>query len=58
MEALKAKYIWLEMMGLRDLLSWCEAGEADGVRSRLRAVARRLAASNEKLISVLGESML
>ena len=56
--AAKAKYIWLEMMGLRDLLSWCGAGEAEAVRSRLQAVARRLAASKEELIGVLGESVL
>ena len=40
------------------LLQWCEAGEAEGVRSRLRGVAERLAASKEELEGVLGVGLL
>lgn len=58
-EAARAKYAWLEMMALRDLLSWCEAAEAEAVRSRLRGVTAQLAVSEEDLIEVLrkGEKM-
>ena len=55
---MKAKYVWLEMMSLRDLLSWCKAGEGEAVRSRLRSVAGRLAASKEELAGTLGENVL
>ena len=50
-EAAKAKYVWLEMLSLRDLLRWCEAGhhESDqtegdsaAVHTRLRAVVGRM----------------
>ena len=41
-EAAKAKYVWLEKRSLEDLLKWCEAGEAEGVRARLREVAGRM----------------
>ena len=57
-EAVKAKYAWFEMMALADLLKWCEAGEAEGVRERLRGVAARLAATPEELVEVLGEGVL
>ena len=57
-EAAGAKYAWLEMMALRDVLRWSEAGEVEGVRSRLRGVAGRLAASAEELSGVLGPGVL
>lgn len=57
-EAAKAKYAWLEMLSLRDLLRWCEEGEAEGVRVKLRNVAGRLKASAEELTEVLGEGVL
>ena len=57
-QAAGAKHVWLEMLSIRDLLRWCEAGEAEGVRSRLRGVAGRLAASAEELAGVLGEGVL
>ena len=34
-EAARAKYAWLEMMALRDMLSWCAASEVEALRSRL-----------------------
>ena len=37
--------MWLELLSLRDLLQCCEAGEAEGVRSRLRDVAKAQLAS-------------
>ena len=48
-EAARAGYSWLEMMALRDMLSWCEEGDTEAVRSRLRSVVGRLAASQEEL---------
>ena len=42
-------------MALRDLLSWCHAGEAEGLRSRLRSVEGRVTASKEELAGVVGE---
>lgn len=55
-EVVGAKYVWLEMKALRDLLLWCEEGEAKGVRSRLREVAGRTAESSAgELARVLGE---
>ena len=57
-EAAGAKYVWLEMLSLCDLLKWCEAGEADGVRARLRAVVSRMTATREELAGVLGEDVL
>ena len=41
-EAAGAKYAWLELMSLRDLLRWCDAGDATDVRRRLDAVAGRV----------------
>ena len=55
-EAAGAKYVWLEMLSLRDLLRWCEVSEAEGVRARLRDVARRLATSGEELTGLLGNA--
>ena len=57
-EAAGAKYVWLEMLSLCDLLKWCEAGEADGVRARLRAMVSRMTATREELAGVLGEDVL
>ena len=57
-EAATAKYVWFEMLALADLLKWCAPGETEGVRSRLRGVAARLAASKEELVGVLGEGVL
>ena len=57
-EAAKAKYVWFEMLALADLLKWCAPGETEGVRSRLRSVAERLAASKGELAWVLGEGVL
>ena len=58
-EAAGAKYVWLEMMSLRELLRLCEGSEAaSSVRARIRGVAGRMAASAEELASVLGEGVL
>ena len=57
-EAQRAKYAWLELMALRDWLSWCKAAEAEPVREQLRGVAGRLVASQEELAGVLGEGVL
>ena len=57
-EAEGAKYVWLEMLALRDLLKWSEAGEAENVKVRLRAVAGKTAASAKDLTGVLGEGVL
>ena len=51
-EAAGARYVWLEMLALGDLLDWCEAGAKESVRLRLRAVAGRLEASAEELARV------
>ena len=56
-EAAKARYVWLELMSLRDLLRWSDAADAEGVRSRLSSVAGRMAASAEELAGVLGEGV-
>ena len=48
-EAASARYVWLEALSLHDILAWCEAGAAEGVRSRLSAVVGRLAATAEEL---------
>ena len=52
-EAAKAKYAWLEMLALADLLKWCTADDAVCVRARLRDVVKTLAASKEELVGVL-----
>ena len=57
-EAAKARYAWLEMLALASLLRWSEAGEAENVRLRLRAVTERLAASAEEVAQVVGEGVL
>ena len=57
-EAARAKYAWLEMMALADLLACCPQGEAEGARARLRAVAGRLAATADELRGVLGDGVL
>ena len=57
-EAGLARYAWLQMLALRDLLAWGEPGETEAVRSRLRSVTGRLAASQEELAGVLGEGVL
>ena len=53
-EAARAKCGWLEMLSLRDLLQRCETVMAEGVRSRLRGVVAKLAASADELVGVLG----
>jgi hypothetical protein len=57
-EAAKARYAWLETTSLADLLRWSEGSEAEGVRSRVRAVAGRLVASADDLVGVVGEGVL
>ena len=57
-EAARARYAWLEMLSLRDLLRWCGEGDAAGVRLRLSGVAGRLVASPEELSGVVGEGVL
>ena len=54
-EAAKAKYVWLEYICWRDMLRWCEEGEAALARSRLQEVEGRMLASREELVSLLGE---
>ena len=53
-EAAAARYAWLEMLSLRDMLEWCEASMAEDVRSRLNAAVGRISASAEELDCVLG----
>ena len=53
-EAVRAKYVWFEMIAVRELLRGSEGGDADGVRARLGAVLQRVAASEEELREVLG----
>ena len=57
-EAAGAKYVWLEMLSLRDLLKYSLPGAVEGVRARLRAVVSRMSASSEELTSILGEGVL
>jgi len=57
-EAARAKYVWLEMLSLRDLLKWSEVAEAAGVRERLRSVAEQMVASSAELTEVFGEGVL
>ena len=57
-EAAKARYVFLEVLSLRDLVRWCEAGAAEGVRSRLRAATGRMTATAEEVAAVLGERVL
>ena len=54
-EAVRAKYVWLEMRSLNDLLQWCtESDEAESVQLRLQEVVGRMAVSKEELAGVLG----
>ena len=48
-EAGTAKYVWLELLSLRDVLRWCEVSRAEGVQARLAASAGRVAASAVEL---------
>ena len=57
-EAVGAKYVWLEMLSLHDLLQWSQPGAVEGVRARLRAVVSRMSASSEELTGILGEGVL
>ena len=44
-EAAKARYVWLEMASLTDLLKWVDdPSQAEGVRARMRGVSDRMAA--------------
>ncbi len=56
-EAAEARYVFLELLSLRDLERWSEGGEVEGVRSRLDAVAGRMAATSEEVAGVLGEGL-
>ena len=53
-EAARSRYVWLEMLSLRDLLEWSEADAAEGVRARLSGAVARIAASAEELEAALG----
>ena len=55
-EAAGGRYLWLEMLSLRDLRRWSNAmpAEAEIVRLRLDAVVGRMAASTEEIAGVLG----
>lgn len=57
-EAAGARYVWLELLSLRDVLRWSDEGAAAEVRSRLGAVVSRVSASTEELVGVLGEGVL
>lgn len=57
-EAAAAKYVWIEMLSLRDLMKWCEPDAVEGVRGRLRAVSGQMAASGVELAELLGEGVL
>ena len=65
-EAVGAKYMWLEMLSLHDLLKWSEAGAVEGVVvqwralrwARLRVVVSRMSASVEELAAVLGDDVM
>ena len=46
-EAAGAKYVWLEMLSLRDLLNYSLPGAVEGVRARLRVVVSQMSASSE-----------
>jgi len=52
-EAAGGRYLWLEMLALRDLSRWSEAVEAESVRLRLEEVVTRMAASRQELADVL-----
>ena len=61
-EAAGARYVWVEVLALRDLLKWCgterdgvAASYAESVRERLRSAAGRLAASPEEVAAALGK---
>ena len=54
-EAAGAKYAWLEMRSLRDMLAWCEEAEAEGVRSRLCDAVGPLVATGQEVADALGE---
>ena len=57
-EAARARYAWLQMLALADLLGWCDASEGEAVRARLCSVAGQMVASKEELVGVLGEGVL
>ena len=42
-EAAGARYVWLELVSLRDLLEWSEGADTTGVLSRLGVVEGRVA---------------
>ena len=46
------------MLALADLIKWCPADEAEGLRSRLRGVVQRMAVSDEEVVEVLGNDVL
>ena len=45
-EAAKARYVWIEMLSLRDALRWCEVDAVEHIRSRLRDAVSRVSASD------------
>ena len=57
-EAVKAKYVWFEMLSLRDLLRWGASSGANEMKQRLSLVLRRMVSSPEELSGVLGEGVL
>ena len=57
-EAAGARYEWLEMLCLRDLLRWSDEASAAGVTARLRRVLHQLSASEEELVAALHESVI
>jgi len=56
-EAAGARYVWLELLSLRDLLEWSEDADAAGVRSRLAVVEGRLASRRGEMTGVQSVSI-
>ena len=54
-EAAGARYVWLELASLREMVGRCEGERLEGVLSRLHVIARRLMATDEQLAAVLGD---
>ena len=55
-EAVSARYVWMEMLALRDAMDWCEpgGGERYDLRARLEAVVSKMKAPAEDLEEILG----
>jgi len=54
-EAARARYAWLEMLAIREMLRYCDAQDSVSIRSQLAAVDERISATKQEVQACLGD---